>query len=58
MLWFKKLIKERAEMFSRSEAIEVLKIHTVTIRDYKDFIKLVGIKNNYTIKELKHFLGY
>ena len=38
--------------------IEILKIHTVTIRDYKDFIKLVGIKNNYTIKELKHFLGY
>tara|TARA_R100001443_G_scaffold737_4_gene2938 strand:+ start:4674 stop:4811 length:138 start_codon:yes stop_codon:yes gene_type:complete len=45
-------------MFNRSQAIEILKIHTVTIRDYKDFIKLVGIKNDYTIKELKHFLGY
>ena len=45
-------------MFSRSEAIEVLKMHSVTIRDYKDFISIVGIKKEYSINDLKNFLGY
>ena len=43
-------------MFSRSEAIEVLKMHSVTIRDYKDFISIVGIKREYSINDLFEFV--
>jgi len=45
-------------MFNRSQAINVLKNHGCGIRDFRDFISMIGIKNDYTIKELKHFLGY
>ena len=45
-------------MFNRSQAIEILKIHTVTIRDFRDFISMIGSKNEYATKELKHFFGY
>jgi hypothetical protein len=45
-------------MFSRSQAIKVLKNHGCSIRDFRDFIFMIGIKNEYSTKELKHFLGY
>jgi|TARA_R100000093_G_scaffold47529_1_gene24578 hypothetical protein len=45
-------------MWTRSEAIAILNDHNMRIEDFKDFIKYVGIKDYYSTKELKHFLGY
>tara|TARA_R100000808_G_scaffold1119_1_gene5185 strand:+ start:453 stop:638 length:186 start_codon:yes stop_codon:yes gene_type:complete len=43
---------------TRSEAIQILKDHGCRIEDFKDFINIIGIDNEYSIQELKDFLGY
>ena len=45
-------------MWTRSEAIRILNDHNMRIEDFKDFINMVGIKDEYSTKELKDFLGY
>ena len=45
-------------MWTRSEAIRILNDHNMRIEDFKDFITMVGIKDEYSTKELKDFLGY
>ena len=44
--------------YSRKVTIKILNDHNMRIEDFKDFIKYVGIKDYYSTKELKNFLGY
>ena len=53
-----KTILKRCNMWTRSEAIRILNDHNMRIEDFKDFINMVGIKDEYSTKELKDFLGY
>ncbi len=44
--------------YSRKVTIKILNDHNMRIEDFKDFITIVGKKDYYSTKELKHFLGY
>jgi hypothetical protein len=44
--------------YSRKVTIAILNDHDMRIEDFKDFINMVGIKDYYSTKELKNFLGY
>ena len=47
--------------YSRKVTIKILNDHTcegMKIEYFKEFITIVGIKDYYSTKELKHFLGY
>ena len=45
-------------MYSRGEALRILKEHCAGITEFRFFIKHVGIKKEYSEQELKDFLGY